>query len=128
MCKLMNVQDSGDWVVNRLTVAIKTAGKGAIRGLLKQRLDYNNSQYIALSAPFRRMTLTAVPSQSAMTIARFFKPTPLPSSPFKTLQNVLVSGLRWMLLALTLTAWQAQADDSDSILQFQRNGQLTIRR
>jgi len=42
-----------------------------------------------------------------------------------TLRSSFFSGLRWLLLALSLTAWHAQADDYSSILQLQRNGQLT---
>ena len=105
----MSIQGSGDWVGNRMAVAVETAGKGVIRGLEKKRLDYNYSQYIALSAPFRRMTLTAALSQSAMTTVRFSAPSPLSSPMLGTRRASLLSALRWLLLALSLTAWQAQA-------------------
>ncbi len=71
------------------------------------------------------MTLTAAPSQSAMTTARFSAPSSPPSPLLSTLRTSFFGGLRWLLLALSLTAGHAQADDYSSILQLQRNGQLT---
>ena len=70
------------------------------------------------------MTLNAAPSQSAMTTACFSALSPLPSPLFNTLRTSLFSALRWLLLALSLTALQAQADDYSAILQLQRSGQL----
>jgi tetratricopeptide (TPR) repeat protein len=70
------------------------------------------------------MTLNAAPSQSAMTTACFSAPSPQFSRFFSVLKTSLASALRWLLLALSLTAWHAQADDYSSILQLQRSGQL----
>lgn len=70
------------------------------------------------------MTLNAAPSQSAMTTACFSAPSPQFSRFFSALKTPLANALRWLLLALSLTAWQAQADDYSGILQLQRSGQL----
>lgn len=86
--------------------------QGYFRGCCQTPLDYNSRQYIALPAPYKRLSLYRFPFKSAMTPTRI--PTP----------NALFSPLRqWALVALVLTG-TAHADVFEDVTQLQRNGQL----
>ena len=71
------------------------------------------------------MTLLAATTPSAMPTVRFFAPCSAPHAQRNTAQKSLFQALRWLVLALSLTSLQAQANDYSPILQLQRNGQLT---